>query len=670
MRIPTGSFGNLPLQVQPSGVQIHHSEAAGEAAHALGEELHQQLDTVIRARAADALLDYQIKIRDINEVIRQGAEDGSLHADQIEHYYQSAVSKLDRPVIAGLGPAGEEAAERGFRRYEAEGLAKARGYRHAALKTEARQQVDTQLDHLSKLTNYPDADVEKINAMSAGLEMQGHLAYGAQWEKVRQNWIDKNWFHQAQQRLMAARNNETALAALNHDLTAKEGYYISRLDPDKRNALLNQSLSYQARLEARAAAAEAKREALATRAINSLAPLIYSGNTPSPALLEQVTRATKGTSLEEEAKELMRLQPEVQSILRKGPLRSSRYVSQLHAELQKEGGTLADFRRLDMLDKAVKASNHLFATDPVTFAENRTGEAFQTLSLTDPASLSTQLSERAASLSALQQALDTAVPRTLLHPSEVEQLNQLFEKAPASQKAAVLDAIRQGTRGDDQAYKETLSQLATQHISAAVAGIIMDKPQAVLAEANRFSPDIRVSPRSAAMTILEGTAARKGSKETKGILMPGDNEMRSAFVSQVKDAFAGDSEGAERAYQVAQDYYAGVMQKKGVINGELDGDIWRQAINVATGGVYNYNGMGHILLPWGMSSTQFEKEITSAWKKQVSDAGIKAPPGHYGLQTYGDSQYLVRLGAGYLLDGQGHPVVLDVRQHILRDIPQ
>ena len=54
-------------------------------------------------------------------------------------------------------------------------------------------------------------------------------------------------------------------------------------------------------------------------------------------------------------------------------------------------------------------------------------------------------------------------------------------------------------------------------------------------------------------------------------------------------------------------------------------------------------------------------------------AGIKTPPGQYGLQSYGDSQYLVKLGTGYLLKDDGSPVVLDLtqkRQRFSGDIPQ
>lgn len=59
---------------------------------------------------------------------------------------------------------------------------------------------------------------------------------------------------------------------------------------------------------------------------------------------------------------------------------------------------------------------------------------------------------------------------------------------------------------------------------------------------------------------------------------------------------------------------------------EFDDNDLKQAINVATGGTYDYNGMGNVLLPWGMSSEQFDSQVNQAWQSQIVDAGIKVPP--------------------------------------------
>ncbi|WLP22136.1 hypothetical protein Q8726_01360 [Raoultella ornithinolytica] len=277
---------------------------------------------------------------------------------------------------------------------------------------------------------------------------------------------------------------------------------------------------------------------------------------------------------------------------------------------------------------------------------------------------------RASQVSELARAYGT--PLTFFSKEEESQIGKFFRDAPVSQQSAYLDTIHKST-GGGKPYMAALQQISANAPSAAVAGILMDKPGGVVAEKNWFNPDVSVSPSTASQTILAGAAARKGSKEAKGITMPKENDMRLEFSNTVKDAFAGDAQGASMAYDVAKDYYAGVMAQKGDLSGELDSDVWEQAINVATGGVHDYNGMGNVLLPWGMSSEQFDKEVNQAWETQVTGAGVKVPPGQYGLQSYGDSQYLVKLGTGYLLKQDGTPVVIDLtqqRQRFSGDIPQ
>lgn len=280
------------------------------------------------------------------------------------------------------------------------------------------------------------------------------------------------------------------------------------------------------------------------------------------------------------------------------------------------------------------------------------------------------ISLRASQIGDMSRAYGT--PLTFFSKEEKDQIGQFMKNAPVSQQAIFLDTIKKST-GGGRVYMTALQQISENAPSAAVAGILMDKPGGVIAQTNWFNPDVTVSPSVAAQTILEGSAARRGSKDIKGMQLPKENDMRLQFSDMVKDAFAGDAQGASMAYEIAKDYYAGVMAKKGNVSSELDNDVWKQAINVATGGVYDYNGMGHVLLPWGMSADQFDKQVNQAWQTQVTSAGVKAPPGQYGLQSYGDSQYLVKLGAGYLLKSDGTPVILDLtqqKQRFIGDIPK
>lgn len=262
---------------------------------------------------------------------------------------------------------------------------------------------------------------------------------------------------------------------------------------------------------------------------------------------------------------------------------------------------------------------------------------------------------------------DAVIPKV-----QADALSQALLQSTPDNQSKLLDAIHKGT-GGGAPYMATLKQIAVNAPSAAVAGVLMDKPSSLIAQENWINPDITISPSQASKTILAGSAARKGTKDAKGMSMPKENYMRLEFSNSVQDAFAGDAQGAAMAYEVAKDYYAGIMAQKGDYSGVLDNDVWKQAVNVSTGGVHDYNGMGYVLLPWGMSAEQFDKQVDQAWQTQVTGAGVKAPPGQYGLQSYGDSQYLVKLGAGYLLKSDGSPVILDLtqqRQRFIEGIPQ
>ncbi|HDK5277896.1 hypothetical protein [Klebsiella pneumoniae] len=345
------------------------------------------------------------------------------------------------------------------------------------------------------------------------------------------------------------------------------------------------------------------------------------------------------------------------------------YVNQLKPTPEQTGEGYAS--RAELFDQVSAAANQVIKqrqADPIQFSLS-SGQS-KPIDMTNQNNFGQSIALRASQAAELAKSYGT--PLTFFSKEEASQIGTFFRDAPVSQQSAYLDTIRQST-GGGKVYMAALQQISANAPSAAVAGILMDKPGGIVAEKSWFSPDVNVSPESAAQTILSGSAARRGTKDAKGIAMPKDTELLPDFTDIVKDAFAGDANGASMAYEIAKDYYAGVMAKKGVVSGEVDADTWKQAINIATGGVHDYNGMGSVLLPWGMSADQFDKQVDQAWKSQVIDAGIKAPPGQYGLQSYGDSQYLVKLGTGYLLKQDGTPVVIDLtqqRQRFSGDIPQ
>ncbi|HHT1412766.1 TPA: hypothetical protein ACTYDK_005637 [Klebsiella michiganensis] len=445
MRIPTGNFGNVAPQAQPTRVDVSNAGTIGAAVKGFADDIHQQADAIVRARAGEGLLDYQIKIKDINESIRQGVEDGTIKADQIDNVYKTAVSKLEKPVFGGLDLAGMEVAQRGIKRYEANGHATAQGLYRTALKIEAKDQVDTQLDQLGKLTNYPDADIEKINGMSDSLEKQGRLAYGAQWGKVRQSWIDKNWFNQAQQRLMAARDNGGALSAFNNELTSEKGFYVDKLDPEKRNALLNQSMGYQARIEARAIAAQnhadmlaLRRENAAIHASSTMQMRIANGEIPTDQDWNSYLTSVSGTSQDGTAPVLRSALLETQRLYSLPPEQAQAQVDSLALSLKKNGGSEIQYKVLNAVQSNIDHRRNQLQKNPQSVFAMDSGTPLQPLSpelaLQQPGEWGEGLKQRQANSDAIIQKYGATAGKNLLTTEELNNAKDAYEKMSSDQR--------------------------------------------------------------------------------------------------------------------------------------------------------------------------------------------------------------------------------------------
>ncbi|HHQ6055245.1 hypothetical protein ACMGDF_06115 [Morganella morganii] len=319
-----------------------------------------------------------------------------------------------------------------------------------------------------------------------------------------------------------------------------------------------------------------------------------------------------------------------------------------------------NWKRYDTLVRAVDTVNNARKADPMQFSIDR--EKLNQIDFSNAQSFTNSLKERSASVTDISNSYQT--PLTVFSAQEEMVLSQLMEKAPASQKIEYLDAIRQGLKNNNS-YTAALRQISKSDTSLAVAGIIMDKPSSVTAQSNLISSDISVSPQDAAQLIVQGNMAIKSGKD---FVMPKDAELRESFAEKVGDTFSGDISGASSAFSVAKDAYAGLMSKKGNLSGEYDDDTWTQAINIATGGIHDYNGMGNIMLPWGMDIDDFDARVNRSWGKIAPEVGRQANE-KIGLKSFGDSQYLIKQGSGYILNKDGSPVVIDLTQEQIRDIP-
>lgn len=325
-------------------------------------------------------------------------------------------------------------------------------------------------------------------------------------------------------------------------------------------------------------------------------------------------------------------------------------------------------KRYDMVAKAADAVNQQRQADPMLYAQQAKIGGAAPLNFNDQAAFGAELNKRAGIATTMQQTYQA--PYALLSKAEAQTLSQGFERMTTQQKVGYLDTIRRSV-ADPVAYRAVMQQIAPDSPVTAMSGILLSK-QAAVSTSSWFGMSRETFPsQDVAAVMLEGEALMNPGKAAKGengagktFPMPKEQELRDAFANKVGKAFAGDPNGAAFAFQAVKAYYAGKAARDGDVTGTLDSGRLQNAITAVIGGVSDINGNGEVLRPWGMDEALFKNAAKAAFEKAIEANGYKGTQldvwGAYGLQSAGDSKYLVRTGTGYLVDKQGRPIMLDL----------
>ena len=146
--------------------------------------------------------------------------------------------------------------------------------------------------------------------MAAGVQHANHsfqaaeaaLGSGEAWTSKKQEFKDGNWTTHATQRVIESRESIGSLQKLEHDLTAADGFYAKKLDPDKRNQLLNTVTGRIFQVKEHQQRQAEMREMKAERVLTQMDRQAATGVPPPPALQQQWQAALSGTSAAAEFK--------------------------------------------------------------------------------------------------------------------------------------------------------------------------------------------------------------------------------------------------------------------------------------------------------------------------------------------------------------------------------
>jgi hypothetical protein len=584
---------------------------------------------------------------------------GALSYEKSEEAYNTAVSKLPALETPGLDEAQQGEVGNSLKRMQLGGLDRVREASAKGRIASAQSDLVSRMDMLGKDAAMPGANVDQINArMDADdIDVAGRLAFGEAWASKKQEFKDNNWSTHATQRVIEARESLGSLQKVEHDLTAEDGFYAKKLDPEKRNQLLNtvSGRIYQVK-EHQQRQAE-MREMKAERVLDQMDRQAATGIPPTPADQQRWKTALSGTSVAGEYNTRIGEMNEVQNLLRQPIAVQQQYLDKKRFDMAKTGASVTEQANVTRLQAAIDNNTKLMRDNPLTFNAMRTGVDVEPLDVSDIASpegkakLGAQVAHRFDVVNSLRSAYGPEVARNPWKPEEEQMLSAVLTQADDGSKLQLLGAIAAASpSGADYA--------------AAIKPLAADQPITVLAGMAQFRNLKGEDGTNVPQTLLTGAKVLTD----KSTPMPKDNLFREAFDEHVGNSLTPGTPQREQAYLAYKSLYAGMAGPKGVKHEgsqpEIDSDLAEQAVTLATGGISERGG-AKVIKPYGMSDKMFNKvvdiELQGMAERskfpvgQLEDMPLSPVPGKEG------SYYLLNAGRVQIDPTTNEPMVVKVK---------
>ncbi|QXI40439.1 hypothetical protein [Pseudomonas xantholysinigenes] len=622
------------------------------------DQRQKEDQALARVKASNALFERETQISTINSDLAEQVRLGTLSHDKLEEAYQGAVAKLEPLQVAGLSEAEVEGMGLAQQRLQLAGQDSVRKLAIGARADAAKGDLATRLDMIGKEAAMPGADIGKLNARLDGedVDMAGRLAYGEMWPARKQEAKDANWTTQATQRVVQARDGLGSLQQIEHDLTAADGFYAGKLDPEKRNQLLSTVTGRIYQVKEHNQRQAEMREMKAERVLAQMDRQAATGIPPTVADQQRWRSALSGTSMAGEYNTRVQEMNEVQGLLRKPMLDQQQYLDTKRRQLAETGGSVAQINNLNRLQTAVDNNLKLMRDDPLTFNAMRTGQDVEPLDITGIATpegqarLAEQLGQRYDVVNSVRKAYGPEVARSPWKPGEQAMLAAVINQADDATKLQLFGTLAQSApTGADYA--------------AAIKPLVADQPVTVLAGLAKFRDLKGADGTDVPKMLLQGQKILAD----KSVPMPKENLMRAAFDDKVGAALVPGTPQREQAYQGFKALYASTALAAGKAYEEgdnLDRKTTEKAIELVTGGISERAGQ-KVVKPYGMEDKAFDKavdtELEGLAKRtefplgQLEDMPLSPVPGKEGIY------YLLNAGRVQVDPKTNEPMIVRVK---------
>ncbi|MDI3902576.1 hypothetical protein QK388_02130 [Pseudomonas aeruginosa] len=423
------------------------------------------------------------------------------------------------------------------------------------------------------------------------------------------------------------------------------------------------------RLQQKAEMAALRRENAAQQTLNKINAQIASGVPASDEMWKEWSRSVQGTSAQKDFQELVSQEVETQKVLNGMPIdQQAMYVNQKAAELQKNGGTLAEANNLARLGRAIAASSKMLGEAPLEYFQTRLGGEVQPIDLSSD-DLPGVLSQRITAIRSLQDKFGQTVSMKPLLPQEAKQLSAQVEGMSPQQQSELFGKLHTAM-GDDRAYAGAMQQIAPDSPIRALTGMLAGKQRSLVTETKWFRPDVEVTSGDVARTMATGESIlnkTRAQKQADGAStkypIPPEKEFVVELDKQLGGVFAGQPQSYGLALQAVKAYYTGAAAEQGIASADVDSDLMKKAIKASIGSVVDFNGQKTIA-PWGMSGSDFEPAARASIEQLLDEQGAsdldKAMIDNYTLRQARDGVYYVMQGQQFKYGTDGKPLIIKV----------
>lgn len=667
MKISLGNFGNTVARQSP-GVEapaaafgVGVSQAAGRLAEGvgdLGRAIQQNDEAQKRADAAVSLATLDNEVRDLHDNIGREVEAGTIKASDAISTYRQRVQDLQGQRLGQMDQDTRRLIEANVIRTTG---AMERNLQGVVVKRQ-QSEIGGSLNSLGEqfqrnaMRDLPGSIAQYHGAVDA-------LGPQAGWSpeqitKAKNAFTEGATFNFANATLEGAAQtgNADLIKGAMGKISGPEGEAI---DPAKRTALMTKGYGYLNGIEAAnvRASEKADREKLAREngavdAYNKVFDLSAQGRYLSQEAINDLAVATAGTAMAGPAQELVKSQSKVA-----GFASMSLPQQQAVLERQRAAGSDPKIGVSPVEQQVYKQMDSIYTAGVRAYKENPWQAAQERGVIRDAPAITLGSVQDAQQVigQRMQQIgqVEVAAGRKVspLQPDEAQTIGRLVRALPPDQQASAL-----ATFGSMMGDADRVSDLARQ----------MSEKDKTIGMAMAYSNSKTTAGRYTSELILRGERALKDG--TAKIDSAKETGWRAEIAKEIGDATLNQD--------VRQQWIDAAFLVQASFAADGSGTDIKRAVNLATGGLREQRDGSKIPRPYGMSDDTFTQRIGTLAPADLSQqapggqvfSGKTAIPLEQFIQQLpqaslvhaGQGRYAVRAGQGFVTNGAGQRITIDL----------